>query len=557
MDEIRRQVQRAQHRLIWKQFVVAWTWSLLVISVIVLAAVIVGKIWPLGIDSQVWAIGWVGGGVLLALVTSLIWTWVWRRSPLEAAIELDRRFGLKERVSSLLALPQETLESEAGRALLQDAERHVRRIDVAQRFQAERSWLPLAPILTLCVVFLIVVFVPSASRDKASAKSSPPTKQVKKSVEQLKKRLQQRKRAADKLGLKEAKAVFTKFEKAVDALSQENADRKKALIKLNNLTKDLARSRKSLENASKMRKQLQQLKGMKPGPAQQLARALKSGDMQQGLKELQKLQDKLRSGKLTEQEQKQLAQQLNELQKQIEKMLGLKDELQQQKRALQEKIERLKQQGDRQAAGKLQKKLDQVQKQLDELDRKNPQLKQLEQLAAELSDCCNSLKQGNSGEAADKLAKIAKSLQQMQDEMEQLDSIDQLMDEIADAKNAMNCAECDGDGCAACQGAGFGQKWSDRPGQGMGPGRGYGDRPEEKTETGEYRTRVRAKPRRGEAIRIGDAGGANIAGGSRESVQQEIASQFSKDPDPVVQDRLPRREREQATEYFKSLRDGK
>ena len=44
-------------------------------------------------------------------------------------------------------------------------------------------------------------------------------------------------------------------------------------------------------------------------------------------------------------------------------------------------------------------------------------------------------------------------------------------------------------------------------------------------------------------------------GVSRKAVQDEVASTISKDPDPVVTQGLPRREREQAREYFERLRD--
>ena len=53
-----------------------------------------------------------------------------------SAIELDRRFGLKERVSSVLSLQSDELETEAGQALLTDA---VRRVEDA--VIEERKWL--------------------------------------------------------------------------------------------------------------------------------------------------------------------------------------------------------------------------------------------------------------------------------------------------------------------------------------------------------------------------------------------------------------------------------
>ena len=44
----------------------------------------------------------LGGSILLSLTTASIATWVYRQHELDAAVELDQRFGLKERVSSSL-----------------------------------------------------------------------------------------------------------------------------------------------------------------------------------------------------------------------------------------------------------------------------------------------------------------------------------------------------------------------------------------------------------------------------------------------------------------------
>ena len=160
---------------------------------------------------------------------------------------------------------------------------------------------------------------------------------------------------------------------------------------------------------------------------------------------------------------------------------------------------------------------------------------------------------------------MAKDLQQLQQQMENLQTLDEMMQEIADAKNAMNCKQCDGEGCEACQGGGGAEhagrrdsdRFSEKPGRGLGPGRGMGERPEEETATGGYRTRVGADPKPGEAIRVGDADGPNVAGKAREEIKKVLAGETSEDPDPLSQQTLPRQEREQTKEYFERLRQGR
>lgn len=83
----------------------------------------------------------------------------------------------------------------------------------------------------------------------------------------------------------------------------------------------------------------------------------------------------------------------------------------------------------------------------------------------------------------------------------------------------------------------------------MGEGVGIGPRPEEKTDTGHYDSKVAAKLRPGEVVRTGDAGGPNLAGRSQEDVKEQILSSLSEAPDPITNQKLPRVHREHARQY--------
>ena len=103
--------------------------------------------------------GWAAAALLLGLFAAIVWIVATRRPALDAAIEIDRRFGLKERVSSTLALGPEDSQTEAGRALVDDAVRHVQRIDVATQFAprpGKRILLPLLPGLPALLVALLI-----------------------------------------------------------------------------------------------------------------------------------------------------------------------------------------------------------------------------------------------------------------------------------------------------------------------------------------------------------------------------------------------------------------
>jgi hypothetical protein len=549
--------------MLWSCLLRNLTWSLLAALLIALVAVAVRKIFPLEIAGRTWLIAWVGGSVAAGLLAGCIWTLLRRHTDLDAAIEIDLRYGLKERVSSALALSSAERSSAVGQALVDDANRRVQRIDVREQFRPEWNWYPVLPLVTAVLVFLVAFVVPDATRDQAaaSADTAGVDDQVRKSMQELKKRLAERKKQDAAMGLQEADQLMAKVEKTLNDLERSDVDRKKALVKLNNLSKEIEDRRTELGSGEKTREQLKQLKDIASGPADRIASALQSGNTQRAMDELKKLSDKLRGDELSAAEKEQLMKQLKQLGGELEKMLSARQELLDKQRELQDKVNELKKQGNLAAAGELQQKLDQLQQQLDNLNKQNPALNRLQALADELQNCANAMQDGNGQRAADQLDQLAKDLQQLQNEMENLQALDAMMDEIADAKNAMNCRACGGEGCAACQGEGntmaaAGNAFSERPGRGMGEGRGMGARPEEETETGGYRTRVGTQPRPGEAIRVGDANGPNIAGNSSAEIKKEITSAFSEDPDPLGQQDLPRREREQTKEYFELLRKG-
>src|SRR5438105_403336 len=140
MEDIKRQVGRAQRRLVLQQFWRVFGWSLFTTLLLAAIGLAIPRIWVLNVDQQVWDWTWIGGGVGVGLFMASIWTYWVRRTGLDAAIEIDRRYGLKERVSSTLALTSDELSSDIGKALMTDAIRRVERIDVREQFRVSPTW---------------------------------------------------------------------------------------------------------------------------------------------------------------------------------------------------------------------------------------------------------------------------------------------------------------------------------------------------------------------------------------------------------------------------------
>ncbi|OYV88155.1 MAG: hypothetical protein B7Z73_09075, partial [Planctomycetia bacterium 21-64-5] len=483
MDVLKQQVRRARRRLAFQRFLAVLSWSWFAWLMLAAVVVTIDKFRPLGLVEWVWPATALAGGLL----TAIVWCFATRRSELEAALEIDHRFGLKERVSSTYAMGPEQLESAAGRALIDDAMKRVERLHMGEQFHVRLSrwsWLPLLPGLA---VFLIVSFLqPATSQTTAggSTTNKAETKQVKASLDPLaRKSLKHRKEARDK-NLPAAEEIFAKLEQGTKDLSKgDGADKKQALVELNDLAKDLEKRRDQLGAPEKLQEQFKQLKGLDKGPADKLADALKQGDFQVAMKELKQLRDKLENGKLDREAKAALEKQLKQMEDKLRKMA---DAHAQQQQSLKKQIEELKKKGQNQQAKELEEKLAQMQQQ-------SNQMKLAKQMADQLGQCTKCMQQGDKAGAASALSKLQEQLADLQQQADEMALLDEAMSELEMAKDSINCKECNGQGCPACMGMGR----SGRPGMGMGRGRGNGPRPEEKTDAKFYDTKVKQQTGKG------------------------------------------------------------
>ncbi len=549
MDKIQEQVSRARRRLAMELFVNRLLRCWLVGFCLALIAITVPKLVAIENLPEPWGIGCLLAALAAGPLVAAAWTFLKSRTPLEAAQEIDHRYDLRERVASSLALSPEDAESPAGRALVNDALRAVGRIDVDERFRMRvdrRGWWPLVPAaMAFCLILLV---------DNRRAESSPePTpdaltkEQLDNSTKNLREKLLKQKKKAAEKGLKDAEELFQKLERQTKQMGEaEEAGRKKALIKLNDLAKQLEKRQANLGGQEALRKQLSKVKNVGKGPADKMMKAMKNGQWQTAMQELKKLQQQIQAGDLSPEAQQKLQKQLEALKEQLSKAAEAQKQAAED---LKKQIEQAKQQGDMSKASELQQKLDQLQQQ----QQSNP----LDKLAQQMSDCQQCMSQGDASGASDAMAEMMKSLEQMQAQAAEMEMLDSAMDQLQMARDAMSCSDCQGGGCQACQGNGMG-KLSNRMsmGQGMGQGRGGGPRPDEENDVRFRNSRVRQKPGRGAAVFAGEADGPNMRGQVAEAIKEELAAENSTDADPLVIEQLPKSRRAHAEEFFNSIREG-
>jgi hypothetical protein len=543
MDQLRKQVMKAYRRLLLQQFLYVSSFTLSL--GLALAAIVIGvdKLYPLGVAPGTW----LAMGACLGLLTALAWTFWTRRGPVDAAIEIDRRFGLKERISTALALPESALDTPAGAAVVRDAIRRVSQIDIGERFRLHWSRWSLLPLAPAAIAVALSLFVPPLARQQATAAQArvEVQKQVQNSAKELQKKLAQQREQADKLQLQDAEELLNKLEKATQRdLAQNDLDKKQALVKLNDLSKELEERRQQLANSQSLRQQLNDLKDLNRGPADKFAQAMKEGNVKQALEELTKLQKELNAGKLDEAAKEQLANQLEQMKDKLDKLA------QAQNQARQELAQQI---AEKRAAGK-NAEADELQQKLDHLRKQAAPMQQMQQLAQKFGECAQCMREGNAEGAMQQLAQMEQSLAELEQQLAEADLLEQAMDQIASAKDSMNCKQCQGMGCKACMGSQFSEK---QGGQGLGRGQGRGPRPEEAEKTRSYDSSVKQQVGRGAGQVVDFVDGPTLKGG----VEQEIATQFEQarqeQANPLTGQRLPKSSQEHAKEYFDALREGR
>ncbi|MFI4874843.1 MAG: hypothetical protein ACIALR_05880 [Blastopirellula sp. JB062] len=548
MDKLQKQIGAARFRLNAQQFLERLIWSLLLAYAAAAIALAAPKIWPLGVDGEVWKWSWLGGAAAVGLLGAVVWTYVVRRNALEAALEIDLRYGLRERVSSSLSLDQDQQQTDFGQALLADAVRRVERIDVSEKFPIHTSWKGLLPVAVAAAAFLIAIFVPDAQPDPTAAQAAASNvdqekKIIKTTTEDLKKKLEQRRKEAEEKGLTDAGELFKKLEEGTEKLTKKkDVDQKNTLLELNDLAKALKDKVKELGMSEMLKDKLEALKNISKGPADKIADALKDGDLKKAIEEMKSLRQKMANGELSKEEQQQLGQQLKEM---AEKMKQMADAQAKAKEELRQQIERERAAGNQAAADKLQQ-------QLDEMEMQNEQIQRMDQMAQQLGDAAEQLQNGNMQEAQEQLDQMSQQLENLQNQMDELEMLDGAMEQMAAAKEAM---------CKACQGQamdGMGQMAQDRrqPGNGMGQGQGKGARPEEETEAGFYDSQVRADPKKGKGVIVDYVDGKNMAGQTLIEIKQAMSAGSSEDADAISDKRLSRDHEKNAQQYFDLIREG-
>ncbi len=419
-----------------------------------------------------WAVGGglAGAGMVLAIVLAV------RKTPshVAAALALDERFHLQERVTTALTLSEAEQASPAGQALLADVNSRVVALRIGDRFplRIPRS-AGLVPLAVLLLVGLAFFYKPvlnpaQADTDQALTDSPAARAEIEKALRPL------HKKPMKKIDPRPTSEELQRLEAELDRLARKPHDTKeqaRELVKdLTNAEDEVRKREKQLaDRADALKEQMKQAERLRKkdksdGPARKLDKALDQAEFKKAREEMERLgkqlqadeevarlRKKMREDKLTEEQKQEMREQLEKLKDQ-ELSRQQKEQLEQQLHDIQDKLERLTRSEEakerlcelqRQGAiskEELDRELDQLEKNTAKLDPET--LQQLNDLAKKLGECQQCMKEGKEGEAAQKLAEAAEKLAKLDPNGEHKELREQLK-QLQAARQAV-CQALDG-----------------------------------------------------------------------------------------------------------------
>lgn len=508
----------------------------------------------------------VAGGILgVGAIVAGILAWRNRPSKLASALSLDEQFGLKERVTTSLSLTPEQQATPAGQALLEDVNNRVGQLDVTSRFPIRLSRVAALVPLTAAILALIALFYepplgPGQANAALDMKKPPANKaEIDKKMEQLraKKRVMEFNDKPKSEKLQEIEAEMEKIANKPRSTREQVRERAKEMSALEEKMKE-----RQKEQGDKTRSLKQQLKEMnrqteqqqsQDGPAKDLQKALSEGNFEKAKEEAEKLAKKLREGKFTEEEKKQLEKQLGDLKENMKKAAELKD-----------KEDKLKQMA---KEGKIDAET--LKREMKELAKQKEKLQDMKKLANKMGQCQKCMEQGDMSGAAQQLQDAGEDLKQMDlGEKEMQDLQDQLQ-KLQDAKQAA----MKGEGQKAGDGEGDLQREneeegdggnSDQPGNAQQKGSkkspgmrggGGGKRPKGKeTSTNYFDARQRTDfDAKGKKIFDGFAPGQNYRSKNTTEMEGPVKQAAQDAPESIEQQKIPKAARDMAKGYFRNL----
>lgn len=503
MSRLDDHVAAVQNRLAMRIFLMALAWNAAVLFGLILLAVLIDRIFLVRPPQ---ATLWMYGGAAAAILGAIVYAWNHRPDPREAAIPIDEKLGLKEKIST--ALYMRTNSDPFAQAAVLDAEESARQVVLKMGEHFPLSFprpayfaigLAVAAMLAYWLIDPMNLFN-RRQRALVAEISAQKVEQARKNIQANLARIEaQPKIEGSEEALKLAQAQLQA------ALNQAQTDPEKANRTAARAWDDVNNTLQQIKSSAKYAQAQNEMKMMrsmqKPqegqGPVADAHRAIADGKFSEAIDELNKVaenfdkMDKADQQKAAEQMQ-QLAQQLaqqatnpqqqQKMQQQMQQM-GMNQQQAQQAQQLMQQAA----QGDKQAMQQLQQMQQQVQQQMNNGQGPNPQQQQqMQQMMQQMQAQMNAQQQAQQmSQAAQQMAQAMQQAQQqqqnnqaqpsqqtgqaqnqqmsqgmkaMQQQMQQMQAAAQDAQQIAAAQNAAAAAQASAQNAMNGNGNGGGQQ---------------------------------------------------------------------------------------------------
>lgn len=354
---------------------------------------------------------------------------VWLRMPsrLNAALALDRAFGLQERMTTAISLDADLRTSPAGMALLDDARKHLDGLDVPRRFPLKtsgREWLAPAGAVAALLVASFFPWTPGLGRaPELAASTSPAVMKIEplqlQAIKQANEERRQRIKDIDDEKLKELQAEFDKLVASLDKLDKP-ADAQMTLQDVTKLAEQVQKRQEELAKSQEMKRKLQgddSLKQQQDGPTKDLQKALSQGDMNKAKEEIEKLAEKLKNKKLSDEEKKKLAEGLKDLKDKLKELADQKKKME--------------------ALAKSNLDPETKQQEMQKLQQQMEGMKDLAKLAEMMQKAQQNLERGDNEQALNDLNDLADQLKEMGLDEKALSELELAESELEEIKEGL------------------------------------------------------------------------------------------------------------------------
>lgn len=311
MTDLDRKIRALSTRLRIVRLVYATTRALFYAACLAVLVLLVERLFAFRFN--IWAVSGILAGICLPV--GLVYALLVRRAAYRAAVAADESVRLEERLSSAWLLKNQQSDPMVG-LLLKDATETARGLKPSRalplRFSREARYL-FAPL----IAFGILYFVPNLDllgRDAEAKQVIEEKKEVMRVGENLERAVARIERQAEKNELEETRDLSQELRDLQWKLQKGEIDRKQGLAKVSSLQDKVDDVRKKYEAETRSQRGIRQTSEMKY--SRQMADAMRRGDFQKALDEMQRLKEQVDSGQMDSREQEQLKRELEQISRQ-------------------------------------------------------------------------------------------------------------------------------------------------------------------------------------------------------------------------------------------------